>query len=93
MEPDPRIVLRDYPPGELNNVIVDHPEQPADYVHTDGTAWTWRSRWRLVGGVTTKEAGDAGPRACVYMTRSSLARRVPARAEVGWKPGPWSLGT
>lgn len=60
MEPDPRIVLRDYPPGELNNVIVDHPEQPADYVHTDGTAWTWRSRWRLVGGVTDEGGGRRG---------------------------------
>ena len=37
--------------GDPNNPVVDHPEQPADYIHTDGTVWTWRERWRPVGGV------------------------------------------
>jgi hypothetical protein len=37
--------------GGTNEPIVDHPGQPADYVHTDGTVWTWHERWRLVGGV------------------------------------------
>ena len=44
---DTRIVLRtgdDHP-------IVDHPGQPADYVHTDGIVWTWHQRWHLIGGV------------------------------------------
>jgi hypothetical protein len=47
MVEDTRIVLR---AGGMNDPIVDHPEQPADYVHTDGTVWTWHKRWRLVGG-------------------------------------------
>ena len=29
---------------------MDHPGQPADYVHTDGTVWTWKGRWRPLGG-------------------------------------------
>ena len=45
---DTRIVLRT---GEMNDPIVDHPEQPADYIHTDGTVWTWQQRWRQVPGV------------------------------------------
>jgi hypothetical protein len=45
---DTRIVLRI---GGMNDPIVDHPGQPADYIHTDGTVWTWKHRWRLVGGV------------------------------------------
>lgn len=48
---DARIVLRGHQAGELNDPIADHPGQPADYVHTDGTVWTWRDRWRIVGGV------------------------------------------
>ena len=45
-EKDTRIVLR------IGNdrLLVDHPGQPADYVHTDGTVWTWHERWHLVGG-------------------------------------------
>ena len=49
--PDTRIVLRILGPGEVSDPIVDHPGQPADYVHTDGTVWTWQDRWRIVGGV------------------------------------------
>ena len=35
---DTRTVLRT---GGEADPIVDHPGQPADYVHTDGTVWTW----------------------------------------------------
>jgi|SRR6185437_7013990 len=31
--------------------VVSHRGQPGDYVHTDGTVWTWLRRWRLVAGV------------------------------------------
>jgi len=51
MEVDSRIVLRGYEIGEVDDPIVDHPGQPADYVHTDGTVWTWQDRWRIVRGV------------------------------------------
>jgi hypothetical protein len=47
---DARIVLRGEQIGLADNPIVDHPEQPADYVHTDGTVWTWRRRLRIVAG-------------------------------------------
>jgi hypothetical protein len=43
-----RIVLRT---EGGDDPIVHHPGQPADYVHSDGTVWTWHERWRLVGGV------------------------------------------
>ena len=51
----PRITLRDFESsdpetGVLNDLIVDHPGQPADYVQTDGTVWTWRHGWRPLGG-------------------------------------------
>jgi hypothetical protein len=48
---DTRIVLR----AGNDRLIVDHPGQPADYVRTDGTVWTWRERWHLVGGVRDGE--------------------------------------
>lgn len=44
---DTRIVLR----VGGDRLIVDHPGQPADYVHNDGTVWRWHERWHLVGGV------------------------------------------
>jgi light-regulated signal transduction histidine kinase (bacteriophytochrome) len=47
---DTRIALRTWPEGRLVFVIVDHPEQPADYVHADGTIWAWHQRWHLIGG-------------------------------------------
>ena len=47
LETTTRIVLRT---GSAEDPIVDHPGQPADYFHTDGTVWTWHQRWRLVGG-------------------------------------------
>lgn len=49
--PDTRIVLRSREVGEINDSIVDHPGQPAGYVHTDGTVWTWQDRWLIVSGV------------------------------------------
>jgi hypothetical protein len=49
--PDSRIVLHGAQIGLANDPIVDHPAQPADYTHTDGTVWTWKERWRIVGGV------------------------------------------
>ena len=49
--PDTRIMLRVYPVGAVKDVIVEHAGQPADYVHTDGSVWTWRERWLPVGGV------------------------------------------
>ncbi len=52
--PDTRIALRGPDVGEVDDVIVDHLGQPADYVHTDGTVWTWRGRIRLVGGVRVR---------------------------------------
>ena len=45
------IVLRGGQIGLADDLIVDHPRQPADYSHTDGTVWTWKQRWRLVGGL------------------------------------------
>ena len=48
--PDTRIVLRGLGAGEEGDLIVDHPRQPVDYVHGDGTVWTWRERWRPLGG-------------------------------------------
>jgi hypothetical protein len=50
--PDPRIVLLGSPIGLADDLIVDHPRQPADYIHPfpDGPIWTWHQGWR-VGGV------------------------------------------
>lgn len=48
---DIRIVLRAHQVGEVNDPVVDHPEQPEDYVHTDGAVWTWQGRRRIAGGV------------------------------------------
>jgi hypothetical protein len=51
--PDPRIVLRGDQTGLADDPIVDHPRQPADYIHPfpDGPVWTWQQEWRVVGGV------------------------------------------
>jgi hypothetical protein len=48
---DTRIALCTWSEDGRVFVIVDHPGQPADYVHGDGTVWTWHQRWHLVGGV------------------------------------------
>jgi hypothetical protein len=47
---DPRIVLRRFRGAAIDDLIVNHPGQPADYTHTDGTVWTWKGRWRPLGG-------------------------------------------
>ncbi len=61
---DPCIVLRGSEIGEANDPIVDHSGQPADYVHTDGTVWTWRARrWRIVDGVHLRFYDLAAPEA------------------------------
>lgn len=49
--PDTRIVRRGLEVGEVSEPIVDHPGQPRDYFHADGTVWTWQDSWRKVGGV------------------------------------------
>ena len=60
-EAETRIVLYDFPPGgELIDLIVDHPGLPGDYVHADGTVWTWRERWRPIGGVIDERGGRRG---------------------------------
>jgi hypothetical protein len=51
MEADPRIVLCGSGIGEVDDPVVDHAGQPADYVHTDGTVWTWQDRWRIFRGI------------------------------------------
>jgi len=48
---DMRIVLRGAQIGLAEDPVVVHRGQPGDYVHTDGTAWTWLQRWRLAAGV------------------------------------------
>ena len=58
-EPDPvpgvevqdvRIVLRGAQIRLAHDPVVSHSGQPDDHIHTDGTAWTWRERWRIVAG-------------------------------------------
>ena len=62
---DSRIVLRGIPhAGMADYVAVDHPGQPADYVHTDGTVWTWQARRVFIlGGVRVRCYDLAGPSA------------------------------
>ena len=48
---DSRIVLHGAQGGLANDPVVDRPGQPADYIDTDGTFWTWLRRWRTVGCV------------------------------------------
>lgn len=48
---DMRIVLRGAQTGLAEDPVVTHRGQPGDYIHTDGTAWTWLSRWRPFVGV------------------------------------------
>jgi hypothetical protein len=44
---DPRIMLRIDNVRE-HDLVVDHPGQPADYVHSGGTTWTWLGRWFIL---------------------------------------------
>ena len=61
LEMDNRIILSDRSPfRESVDMTVEHPDQPADYVRTDGTRWTWRDRWRPVGGVIDERGGRRG---------------------------------
>lgn len=54
VRPDPyqdvRIMLRS-DLGREHDVTVDHPGQPEDYTHEDGTAWTWMGRVFILRGV------------------------------------------
>ncbi len=47
---DVRIVLRSTQTGVEGYRVVSHRGQPDNYVHTDGTVWTWHARWRIVAG-------------------------------------------
>lgn len=47
---DMRIGLRGAQIGLAEDTMVIHRGQPGDYVHTDGTVWTWLQRWRLLAG-------------------------------------------
>jgi hypothetical protein len=51
--PDPRIVLHSHQTGLADDPVVDHPRQPADYIHPfpGGPVWIWQQEWRVVGGV------------------------------------------
>lgn len=50
MTEDPRIMLRGVLVDDGTDLMVDHPQQTADYLHAHGTLWTWQGRWRIVGG-------------------------------------------
>ena len=47
---DVRIMLRS-DQGREHDVTVDHPGQPEDYTHEDGTVWTWKGRIFILRGV------------------------------------------
>jgi periplasmic divalent cation tolerance protein len=47
---DVRIVLRSAQTGVEGYRVVSHRGQPDDYAHTDGSAWAWREKWRIVAG-------------------------------------------
>ena len=49
-DPVPGVEVQDVRIGLAHDPVVSHSGQPDDYVHTDGTAWTWRERWRIVAG-------------------------------------------
>ena len=57
--PETRIVLR-LQDSEAEDPIVDHPGQPGDYAHPDGTTWTWEQRWRIVDGAHLRAYDLAG---------------------------------
>jgi hypothetical protein len=63
------IVLRRFHVGGFDDLVVDHPGQPADYTHTDGTVWTWKQRWRLAGVVQDGIGQDDKERAFGRMRR------------------------
>jgi hypothetical protein len=73
--PDTSIVLFVFTAaGDPKNPIVDHPGQPADYLHTDGTVWTWKGRWRPLGkGVNGQVLVPAGGQLKVPVPRGGSA--------------------
>ena len=40
--------------GREHDVPVDHPGQPEDYTHEDGTVWTWKGRVFILRGVRVR---------------------------------------
>ena len=71
---DSRIVSRSDRTGLATDLVADHPGQPADYVHTDGTVWTWQKRRRIVGGVNLRMYDLVEPDD-LMASGSSLARQ------------------
>jgi hypothetical protein len=85
---DPRIILRIHA-DRANDLIVDHPGQPADYIHTDGTIWTWLGRWHIMGGAHVRSydrrAPDGGNTLDVDV---NLLPDLRGRRVVRFRPGP-----
>jgi hypothetical protein len=50
---DVRIMLRSQLGGS-HDLTVEHPGQPEDYTHADGTVWTWKGRWFILRGVRVR---------------------------------------
>jgi len=50
---DVRIMLRSHL-GRDHDLTVEHPGQPEDYTHTDGTLWTWKGRVFILRGVRVR---------------------------------------
>jgi hypothetical protein len=96
-KPDPRIVLR-FGHTEADDPIVSHPRQPADYTHTDGTAWTWKAReWRIVEGIQLRlydrEASGLRPAlSAAQRLRNLAALPGPGTVPVPSKPPPQGPG-
>jgi hypothetical protein len=63
---DARIMLRGIRVTDGSELMVDHPQQPADYLHVDGTLWTWHGRWRIVDGIRTRGRIVGGRHIRVY---------------------------
>lgn len=73
---DSRIILRGVRAADgSGDLMVDHPEQPADYRHMDGTLWTWNGRWRLIGGTRVKGGFVGATHVRAYDPATSTMRR------------------
>ena len=48
--------------GPEHDVTVDHPGQPEDYTHEDGTVWTWKGRRHILRGVRLRSYDLEGAR-------------------------------
>lgn len=79
--PDPRIVLRGREAGEEGDPIVDHPEQPGDYFHADGTVWN-REKAGGVGGVHLR-VYDLMPRIAMRVLTAAGYQRNPVVDHLG----------